>query len=220
MNELNELYEAINELKDVWGLLASFLPFIIGFVFTYVVEFKLLRKIDFLWDKDYKIQKAKNLGQVVTATLKSREVEYVSRDDYKSAKYTYVLNGRKRSKVIIFGSQQNTGCTARYPKEIMIYYLGNRIYTDYDKPSIINLLMCILMFLGAGSVAMTLQGFISLKPLLLISPEITDLLPSIRPWGIGVAIFLAVCMLFCIIFRPKNRKEKVTFDNNNSMDSN
>lgn len=54
MDELKELGEVLEQLGEVLGFLGALLPFIVGLIVTYIVEFKLYRKFDFLWDKEKK----------------------------------------------------------------------------------------------------------------------------------------------------------------------
>lgn len=115
------------------------------------------------------------------------------------------LNGVKRSKVVNFGS--NIGrSTVTHPEKISIYYLGLRTYTEYDTSSVMDGVMGLLMFFGAGYEAITIQSFINLEPLLLIEPDIEEILPTLQSLGIGITVFLVICIILSLIYQMVGRK--------------
>lgn len=196
----------MKEWTEPFVLIISLLPFVISFILTYIIEFKVMRKIDFLWNKKKKIQRAKELGQVVTAHLKGREFEKVSSDEDIMAKYVYELNGAKKSKVVKFGTAVCHG-THKHPKTIKIYYLGNRTYTDYDTSSAIDGLFAFLMFFGAGSVAMTLQAYIYPNALVMINPDAMDYVAVFKKGSLVVIVILILSLVLCVAQRQGIKKE-------------
>ena len=81
-------------------------------------------------------------SQVVAAQLDSRKSQQnmnwgnpkgEERGEHLAARYVYSTDGvHKKQKVI---SVYTCERTYTFPDTINIYYLGNKIYTDYDNPS-------------------------------------------------------------------------------------
>ncbi len=130
---------------DAWAEAARIAPaFPAVFVFIAVIIIELVfiskKKIDY--GPERKIQKAKELGQVVTAQLDSKKSQQninwgnpkgEKRGENLAARYVYSIDGvHKKHKVI---SVYTCERTCIFPDTINIYYLGNKIYTDYDNPS-------------------------------------------------------------------------------------
>lgn len=203
MNDLNELMTTGGELMDNMKFLVSFLPFIAGLIAAYAMEIKLIKKINFLWDKTKKIEQAKAKGQVVTGYLKSREREALNDNDPLVAKYEYEINGKKRSRVVHFGMQIGNGIST-YPKKIAIYYLGNRTYTDYEKPSIIDALLVLPLFFAAAYVAIGLQLLISPASLFVIYPELQESMYLFKNCGLVILAFLVICTILCKVYDVMN----------------
>lgn len=195
----NELKNTGTELAESLIFLLSLFPFIISFIAAYILEFKLLKRIDFLWDKKKKIEKARERGQVVIGYIKSREQEYLDEDDYCMAKYVYEINGVKRSMVVNLGKQTGRG-VERYPKTINIYYLGRKTYTEYDSASLMVGVSSLLMFFAAGMVAIGVQGCINVVPLLSISSEISEFMYIFKNGGLGIAVFLVIVTVIYKIY--------------------
>lgn len=112
------------------------IPAGLTFIAVLVLEIVLTNKRIIGFRREKKIEKAKQLGQVVTAHIDSKRVTYdYGRDGYESARYVYSIHGgRKRTKIIRFSVQ---GRRVTFPEAISVYYLGNQIYTDYDNPAVI-----------------------------------------------------------------------------------
>ncbi len=150
--------------QELWERFAEeilpLLPAVITFIGLLAAECILIHKGKLRWGKEFKIQKAKELGQVVTATLDSDKYVHDTRDNgYVTARYVYSLDGIHQRKKVI-GFKTNTR-SHRFPDKIAIYYLGRKIYTDYDRPA----LLPPLLFLGLPLAA-------ALLVMLLLRPEL------------------------------------------------
>ncbi len=205
MDDWNELMNTGAELVKIMSYLVSLLPFIAGLIAAYIIEMKLLKRINFLWDKAKKREKAKSRGQIVTGYIKSREREYLGNEDSCLAKYVYEINGIKRTKVVDFGKSVGRGVT-QYPKTIAIYYLGMRIYTDYENGSIIDGLLVLPMFFSATCVAVSLQCLIYLTPLLAMLPELSEYMHIFKNGGLIIIAFFVISIILCKVndVRRKN----------------
>lgn len=153
--ELQEMFQERAEKWKVWfpesSEIVLMIPSYVALIVSFIVVFILARKkiIGHSWAK--KVQKAKDLGQIVEGKLDGgKRVINTQRDGVEFARYVYSINGgKKRTKIV----RCNTcSYVHEWPDTINIYYLGNKVYTDYDKRPLYDALIFLLPFVIAGIV--------------------------------------------------------------------
>lgn len=118
-------------LKEVLPAILNYLPVVIVLVICYVIEIKLMNKgIIFATDVNSKIAKAKKLKQYTTGTIVGSNQKYFIEKRSYYVRYKYSINGKQRTKMVRFNVEGHE----RFPEHITIYYLENKVYTDYDFP--------------------------------------------------------------------------------------
>lgn len=148
---MNGSKEQMEVMQQAIELIVPSIPALLAFVATWVIEIILVNKKIICHGKEKKIEKAKELGQVVTARLDSRKYQYdYNENGHGAARYIYSIDGIHQKKKVISVNHGRRWTT--FPDTINIYYLGNKIYTDYDKSSAWNLLIPILPILVGGLV--------------------------------------------------------------------
>lgn len=116
-------------IQQTMEMIRNSAPALAALIITHIIEFILLKKKIIFYGLEKKIEKAKKLGQVVTAELASSKHELV-RDGYSAARYVYSIDGiHKKTKVISAATSERW---TTWPDKINIYYLKHRVYTDYD----------------------------------------------------------------------------------------
>lgn len=148
------IQERAEKYREVFPEISEIIPMLPAFgalIGSFIVVCILCKKKIIGCSLAKKIQKAKDLGQIVEGRLDSdkRVVNYKN-DGVEYARYVYSINGgRKRRKVV----RCNTcSFTHGWPDTIKIYYLGNKVYTDYDNPPLYDALIFFLPFVIAGIV--------------------------------------------------------------------
>lgn len=143
-------------LKEAWQQLLSYDPAVWVGVLTAVAIFVLeiiLHKKNILFSGDEKrIQKAKDKGNVITATqVKCRYYDKSSGARNYVATYEYNFNGTHQKRVVTSNSQP--------PLKISLYYDKNKIFSEFDcGSSPLKLLMYIIPVAAAVAVMMAM-GF-------------------------------------------------------------
>ena len=143
--------------KQAMQLIIPAAPALLTFVMVWIIEIILLNKKIIGWGQEKKIEKAKQSGQVVDATITGSQKSYYYADGsgIEAVRYSYSIKGRrKRTKIVQFRVDGRT----TFPETIKIYYPGKRIYTDYDNPKgIPNFLFVALSFIMAMLVLILTQ---------------------------------------------------------------
>lgn len=125
------------------------IPAFLAFVIVLALEIVLVNKKIIGSGTEKKIQKAKEAGQYVEAKIMDsrRSRFYQEESGSEPVRYSYAINGgRKRVKIVEF----RVDGRAIFPETIRIYYWGNKVYTDYDKPKVVpNLLFVVFPFAAA-----------------------------------------------------------------------
>ena len=115
--------------KQAMQLIIPAAPALLTFVMVWIIEIILLNKKIIGWGQEKKIEKAKQSGQVVDATITGSQKSYYYADGsgIEAVRYSYSIKGRrKRTKIVQFRVDGRT----TFPETIKIYYLGKRIYTE------------------------------------------------------------------------------------------
>lgn len=173
MDSIISNFAEIKELMTNREVLIGFIlliTIIVTVILVHMVQKLLVNNLGILMTTEQKIQKAKEQGQVVVAQLKGenerirhnyyRRLQYSDEEyssyhrqakkdqsGYVSAYYTYSLDGIHQKKKKI--SFKISAKSYYFPNRINIYYLGHKVYTDYDAPDILPLLLYYLIPIAA-----------------------------------------------------------------------
>lgn len=164
MDSIISNFAEIKELlahREVFVGFVLLIAIVITVILVHLVKKFFVNKLGILITTEQKIQKAKEKGQVVVGQLEGknerirhnyyRRLQYSderyhpnhphAKEDlsgYVSAKYIYSLDGIHQKKKKI--SFKISSKSYYFPNKINIYYLGNKVYTDYDGPDILPML--------------------------------------------------------------------------------
>ena len=102
--------------KQAMQLIIPAAPALLTFVMVWIIEIILLNKKIIGWGQEKKIEKAKQSGQVVDATITGSQKSYYYADGsgIEAVRYSYSIKGRrKRTKIVQFRDvyKRQSACT-------------------------------------------------------------------------------------------------------------
>jgi len=142
---LNNIQEALS----IWKEISFFLPEVLVVIFVFVIEAKNIN-IFYKGSVMEKIERAKELGQVVEGVLDDKKKSFSKDKNFVSAWYKYSINGHKGRIRVEFNAR---GVWFTFPDKVNVYYLDNKVFTDYTGDPFRGILFPIIPFV-VGAIVM------------------------------------------------------------------
>lgn len=146
------LLSETTDLIDLYKQAFMYLPEVLVVIAVFIIEAKFINVFE-RGSLASKIKKASSLGQVVEGVIDHKNTKITSDRRYVSANYKYCINGKSGKKFVSFKA---VGTYHQFPDKIKIYYLDDKIFTDYDRDNFRGILFPIIPFV-VGAIVMYLR---------------------------------------------------------------
>ena len=142
----------MQEVLSIWKEISVFLPEVLVVILVFIIEAK---HIDVFYKGSVmeKIERAKELGQVVEGVLDDKKKAFSRDKNFVHAWYKYSINGRVGRIRVEFNAR---GVWFSFPEKIKVYYFDNKVYTDYSGDPFRGILFSIIPFV-VGAIVMYLR---------------------------------------------------------------
>lgn len=140
---------SIQEVIPIYKEISVFLPEVLVVIIIFIIEAK---NIDVFYKGSVmeRIERAKELGQVVTGVLDDRKKAFSRDKNFVHAWYKYSINGSVGRIRVEFNAR---GVWFTFPEKLNVYYLDNKVYTDYSGDPFRGILFPIIPFV-VGAIVM------------------------------------------------------------------
>ena len=143
------ILSGMQEVFSIYKEISVFLPEVLVVIAVFIIEAKYI-DVFYKGSVMEKIERAKELKQVVIGTLDDKKKKFCRDRNFISAWYKYSINGHKGRIRVEFNAR---GVWFTFPDKVNVYYLDNKVYTDYTGDPFRGILFPIIPFV-VGAIVM------------------------------------------------------------------